>query len=41
MPMHINILNIFLDDNERMKMAIGLMKFALKATTLCARPTKR
>jgi hypothetical protein len=31
----------FLDDDDRMKTAIGLTKFALKATTLRARPTKR
>jgi hypothetical protein len=31
----------FLDDDDRMKMAIGLMKFALKMTTLRVRPMKR
>jgi hypothetical protein len=31
----------FLDDDDRMKTTIGLMKFALKATTLRARPTKQ
>jgi hypothetical protein len=31
----------FLDDDDRMKTVIGLTKFALKATTLHARPTKR
>jgi hypothetical protein len=31
----------FLDDEDWMKTAIGLMKFALKAMTLRARPTKR
>jgi hypothetical protein len=31
----------FLDDDDRMKTAIGLTMFALKATTLRARPTKR
>jgi hypothetical protein len=31
----------FLDDDDRMKMAIGLTKFALKAMTLRVRPTKR
>jgi hypothetical protein len=31
----------FLDDDDRMKMATGLTKFTLKATTLRARPTKR
>jgi hypothetical protein len=31
----------FLDDDDRMKIGNGLTKFALKATTLCARLTKR
>jgi hypothetical protein len=31
----------FLDDDDRMKMAISLTKFALKAMTLGARPIKR
>jgi hypothetical protein len=31
----------FLDDDDRMKMAIGVMKFMLKATTFGARPMKR
>jgi hypothetical protein len=31
----------FLGDDDRMKMAINLTKFALKATTLRVRPTKR
>jgi hypothetical protein len=31
----------FLDDDNRMKTAIGLTKFTLKATTLGARSTKR
>jgi hypothetical protein len=31
----------FLDDDDRMKTAIGLMKFVLKVATLRARPTKR
>jgi hypothetical protein len=31
----------FLDDDNRMKMTIGLTEFALKAMTLDARPTKR
>jgi hypothetical protein len=31
----------FLDDNERMKMMIGLTGFALKVTTLGACLTKR
>jgi hypothetical protein len=31
----------FLDDDDRMKTVIGLMKFTLNATTLHARPTKR
>jgi hypothetical protein len=31
----------FLDDDNWMKIAIGLTKFALKATTLHPRPTKR
>jgi hypothetical protein len=31
----------FLDDDNWMKTAIGLTKFALKAMTLCVRPTKR
>jgi hypothetical protein len=30
----------FLDDDDRMKTVIGLTKFTLKATTLCARLTK-
>jgi hypothetical protein len=30
----------FLDDDDRMKMAIDLMKFALKAMTLRVRPAK-
>jgi hypothetical protein len=31
----------FLDDEDWMKIAIGLTKFTLKATTLYARPMKR
>jgi hypothetical protein len=31
----------FLDDDDRMKMAIGLTKFALRATTIGARLMKR
>jgi hypothetical protein len=31
----------FLDDDNWIKMAIGLTKFALKAMTLHVRPTKR
>jgi hypothetical protein len=31
----------FLDDDDWMKTAIGLTKFALKAMTIRARPTKR
>jgi hypothetical protein len=31
----------FLDDDDRIKMAIGLMEFTLKAMTLGARPMKR
>jgi hypothetical protein len=31
----------FLDDDDRMKTTISLTKFALKATILRARPTKR
>jgi hypothetical protein len=32
---------MFLDDNERMKMTIGLTEFMLKVTILGERPTKR
>jgi hypothetical protein len=31
----------FLDDDDRMKTAIGRPEFVLKATTLSGRPTKR
>jgi hypothetical protein len=31
----------FLDDDDRMKMMIGLTELTLKAATLTARPTKR
>jgi hypothetical protein len=31
----------FFDDDDRMKMTIGLTEFALKAMTFDARPTKR
>jgi hypothetical protein len=31
----------FLDDDDRIKTAIGLTEFALKVTTLNARPMKR
>jgi hypothetical protein len=31
----------FLDDDDRMKTMIGLIKFALKVMTLRVRPTKR
>jgi hypothetical protein len=32
---------MFLDDDDRMKAMIGLMKFTLKVMTLNTRPTKR